>query len=178
MTSELHGSSIDAYWFGAAYLLTCAIFQPLVASASDIFGRKDTVLVSVCLFLLGTYISAPLAQEFILVIVGRTIQGIGSAGIISMNQIIFAGTVSLRVRPAVFYISIGMWALGSILGPLTAGVFVEKLSWRYCFYINVRVNIFFKAREGNRIVTNLDMIVHALRPGILCRSRLCEVATG
>ena len=143
MTSDLDGSSIDAFWFGAVYLLTCAIFQPLVASASDIFGSKDTVMVSICLFLLGTYISAPLAQGFVLVIVGRAIQGIGAAGIIAMNQIIFAGTVILRVRPAAFYVSIGMWALGSILGPLTAGIFVEKLSWRYCFYINVRVNIFF-----------------------------------
>jgi MFS family permease len=172
MISEFGGSSIGSFWFGAVYLLTCAIFQPFIASTSEIFGRREAVTFSIWLFLLGTYICAPLAGNLILVIVGRAIQGIGAAGIIAMNQVIFSGTVTLRCRPVLFYISIGMWALGSILGPLTAGVFVEKLSWKYCFYINVRSTICTRSETRGGVWVNTDT-VYALRSRLFRSSRPC-----
>ena len=111
--------------------------QPFTAALSDIFGRKEMLVVSVSFFTLGTLLCAPIAKDFTVFFVGRSIQGIGGGGIITMGQVIFADIVPLRQRPKYFSLVLAAWALGSVLGPLIGGLFVEHVIWPWCFYINV-----------------------------------------
>jgi MFS family permease len=67
---------------------------------------------------------------------GRCVQGIGGGGIITLSQVILADIIPLRQRPKYFSIVLGAWALGSVMGPLVGGLFVEKASWCWCFFIN------------------------------------------
>ncbi|KAK4155670.1 major facilitator superfamily domain-containing protein [Chaetomidium leptoderma] len=133
---DLGGSATDAFWAGTSYLLTCAVCQPFIAALSDIFGRKEMLIASVLFFTLGTVICAPIAKDFTVFFVGRSIQGIGGGGIITMGQVIFADIVPLRQRPKYFSLVLAAWALGSVLGPLIGGLFVEHVIWPWCFYIN------------------------------------------
>lgn len=135
---DLGGTATDAFWAGTSYLLSCAVCQPFIAALSDIFGRKEMLLASVLFFTLGTVLCAPVAKDFTVFFVGRSIQGIGGGGIITMGQVIFADIVPLRQRPKYFSIVLAAWALGSVLGPLIGGLFVEHVIWAWCFYINVR----------------------------------------
>ncbi|KAH8906628.1 major facilitator superfamily transporter [Coniochaeta sp. PMI_546] len=133
---ELGGTTSEAFWAGTSYLLTCAVFQPFIAAVSDLFGRKEMLLLSIAFFFLGTLLCAPLARNFTVLLAGRSLQGIGGGGIITMGQVIFADIIPLRQRPKYFSFVLGAWALGSVLGPLIGGVFVERASWKWCFYIN------------------------------------------
>ncbi|KAM7207898.1 Major facilitator superfamily domain containing protein, partial [Naviculisporaceae sp. PSN 640] len=133
---DFGGTSTDAFWAGTSYLLSCAVCQPFIAALSDIFGRKEMLLVSVIFFTLGTLLCAPIAKNFTVFFIGRAIQGIGGGGIITMGQVIFADIVPLRQRPKYFSIVLGAWALGSVLGPLIGGLFVEHAFWSWCFYLN------------------------------------------
>jgi len=117
--------------------LSCAVCQPFIAALSDIFGRKEMLLVSISLFTLGTILCAPVAKNFTVFFLGRSIQGIGGGGIITMGQVIFADIVPLRQRPKYFSLVLAAWALGSVLGPLIGGLFVEHAVWGWCFYINL-----------------------------------------
>ncbi|EGO55320.1 hypothetical protein NEUTE1DRAFT_123762 [Neurospora tetrasperma FGSC 2508] len=136
LAEDFGGTSTDAFWAGTSYLLTCAVCQPFIAALSDIFGRKEMLFVSVLLFTLGTALCAPIAKGFAVFFAGRSVQGIGGGGIITMGQVIFADIVPLRQRPKYFAIVLGAWALGSVLGPLIGGLFVEHAIWRWCFYLN------------------------------------------
>ncbi|KXX77101.1 putative MFS-type transporter YusP [Madurella mycetomatis] len=133
---DLGGTTTDAFWAGTSYLLSSAVCQPFIAALSDIFGRKEMLLVSVLFFTLGTVLCAPIAKDFTVFFVGRSVQGIGGGGIITMGQVIFADIVPLRQRPKYFSLVLAAWALGSVLGPLVGGLFVEHATWSWCFYIN------------------------------------------
>lgn len=90
------------------------------------------------LFTFGTLLCAPAAKGFGVFFVGRSVQGIGGGGIITMGQVIFADIIPLRQRPRYFSLVLAAWGLGSLLGPVIGGLFVERIAWRWCFYVNVR----------------------------------------
>ncbi|KAK3690274.1 major facilitator superfamily domain-containing protein [Podospora appendiculata] len=136
LAEDFGGTTTDAFWAGTSYLLTCAVCQPFIAALSDIFGRKEMLIISVLFFTLGTVLCAPIAKTFAVFFAGRSVQGIGGGGIITMGQVIFADIVPLRQRPKYFSFVLGAWALGSVLGPLIGGLFVEHVFWSWCFYVN------------------------------------------
>lgn len=84
------GSWIDGSWIVTSFgLATCAT-QPMYGRLSQIFGRKPILQMSYLLFLTGTAV-AGLAQNMVQMILGRVIQGAGSAGMVSMVSILLTG---------------------------------------------------------------------------------------
>lgn len=135
---DLHGTATDAFWTGTSYLLAHSVLQPCIASLSHIFGRRELLIPSIIFFAVGSIICG-IALNFPTMLAGRVVQGAGGAGIITLSQIIFADMVPLRFRPKYFNFVLGAWALGSLIGPLVGGAFVEKATWRWCFYINLPI---------------------------------------
>ena len=140
LAAELGGVATDAFWGGTSYLLACAVCQPFIAALSDIFGRKELLIFAILAFTLGTLLCAPTAKSFNVFFAGRAIQGIGGGGIITMSLVIYADIVPLRQRPKYLALVQAAWAVGTILGPLIGGLFVDHSTWRWCFYINVCLN--------------------------------------
>jgi MFS family permease len=60
-----------------AYGLTQAIFQIPYGIASDIFGRKQVIVVGLLIFALGSFVAA-WAPDMTWIIVGRVLQGMGA----------------------------------------------------------------------------------------------------
>ncbi|KAF9434459.1 hypothetical protein BGZ76_007981 [Entomortierella beljakovae] len=125
-------------WIGTSYLLTSTTFQPLYGKASDIFGRKSTFLFAITVFLVGSALCGA-AQNMIMIIVARGIAGIGAGGIMSMVMIIITDLVSHRDRGKYQGIIGATFGLSSVIGPLLGGVFADKASWRWAFYINLPI---------------------------------------
>ncbi|KAG0006464.1 hypothetical protein BGZ80_005275 [Entomortierella chlamydospora] len=125
-------------WIGTSYLLTTTTFQPLYGKASDIFGRKETFLFAIGVFLIGSALCGA-AQSTIMIIIARGIAGIGTAGIMSMVMIIITDLVSHRDRGKYQGIIGACFGLSSVIGPLLGGVFADKASWRWAFFINLPI---------------------------------------
>ncbi|KAK8054465.1 major facilitator superfamily domain-containing protein [Apiospora phragmitis] len=136
MSHDLRGSSLEAFWTGTAFLLASAVLQAPMGALSDIVGRMGVLLTCTFLFLVGLILAA-VAQSFLLIFVGRAVQGVGGGGIILLNDIIVTDLVPMRDRGKYFGIIGGIWALGSVTGPVIGGALAFKVSWRWLFWINV-----------------------------------------
>jgi Major Facilitator Superfamily len=102
------------------------------------FSIKWTYLIAIGVFELGSLIcaTAPTSNAFI---VGRAIAGLGCSGLFSGALIIIAHSVPLRQRPLYTGLIGSMYGIASVAGPLMGGAFTDKLTWRWCFYINLPI---------------------------------------
>ncbi|PHH63316.1 hypothetical protein CDD81_6090 [Ophiocordyceps australis] len=129
-------SSLGYVWIGSAYLLGNATFVPTWGKISDIFGRKPVLIGAVVIFWVGSLLCA-VSQSMAMLIAARAIQGVGGGGTIVLPNICVSDLFSMRRRGMYFGILGGVWAISSAIGPVLGGVFTAKVSWRWCFYINL-----------------------------------------
>ncbi|ERF70775.1 hypothetical protein EPUS_08333 [Endocarpon pusillum Z07020] len=136
VTSEFGTSDAGFAWIGSAYLLTHAAFTPVWATISDVFGRKMVLNVTNGFFFAGVLIGG-LSGNTAILIVGRAIQGVGAAGIMVVAPICVGHLFNQRERAHYIVILGAVIAFSSAAGPFIGGILTERLSWRWCFWINL-----------------------------------------
>ncbi|GJC80766.1 efflux pump roqT [Colletotrichum liriopes] len=128
----------DIGWYGSAYLLTTCTFQLTFGKLYTLFSIKIIYLISIVIFEVGSAICGAAPQSVVL-IVGRAVAGVGCAGILAGTFTIIAVIVPLPKRPAYTGLVGAVYAIASVVGPLLGGVFTDKVTWRWCFYINLPI---------------------------------------
>ena len=104
------------------YGLTQAMFQIPLGRLSDFWGRKKTIYLGLCIFIVGSLVAA-WADSLLTLCVGRAIQGAGavSAAVIALNADLTRDEVRTKSM-AVIGITIGFtFILSIVLGPVLDG---------------------------------------------------------
>src|SRR5437667_8695358 len=125
-------------WVVTACILTSTVSVPLWGKVSDLFGRKRIFQTAIVIFLTGSAL-AGLSQNMGELIAFRALQGAGAGGLLATAQAIIGDIVSPRDRGKYQGYLGAVFAFASVVGPLLGGFFVDHLSWRWVFYVNLPI---------------------------------------
>lgn len=131
----------DLYaWSFASYMITSTILSPIAGRLSDIFGRKKVFGFGILLFLVGSLLCG-IADDMVQLILFRALQGMGAGFMMPFPAIIAGDLFPIEKRGKIQALFTAMWGLSAILAPLLGSLFVEFLTWRWIFFVNLPVCI-------------------------------------
>src|SRR5947209_13039782 len=141
--TELHTTFFTIMWVLIGYLLITTVLTPVIGRLADIWGRKRLYNSGFVMCALGSLVSGLAQPQFHGgdLIVGRVIQGIGGALLVTNSTAI----VTDAFRKGQVGLGLGInqiaGAAGFLVGPIIGGLLTEW-SWRWVFLFNVPIAIF------------------------------------
>ncbi|KAF6822238.1 major facilitator superfamily transporter [Colletotrichum musicola] len=128
------GTGTATSWIGTSFLIASTAFQLINGRLSDIFGRKNLLMVCLVLMAVGDVLcgfSKTKEQLFAF----RAIAGIGGGGINSIVMIIVSDITTLENRGKYQGVLGAVLALANGVGPFVGGAVVQESTWRWVFWM-------------------------------------------
>jgi EmrB/QacA subfamily drug resistance transporter len=151
-------------WVVTAYLLASTVTGPLYGKLGDLYGRKPTLQVAIVIFLIGSALCG-IAQNMVQLISFRALQGLGAGGLLVTTIAVVGDIIPPRDRGRYQGVFGAVFGISTVVGPLLGGFFVDNLSWRWIFYVNLPtgaaalfvIGMVFHSRT-NRIEHSIDYL--------------------
>ncbi|MBE7194856.1 MAG: MFS transporter [Gordonia polyisoprenivorans] len=172
LQAELHTSQANVTWLLTAYLLVASVATPILGRVGDMIGKK-TVLVWVLASLTIGSVLAALSTSIGLMIVARSIQGIGGGVIPLAFGIVRDSFPREKVASGVGTIA-SLLGIGGGIGLVLAGPIVNALDYHWLFWIPAIVTAavaaathFFVPESATRTPGTISWLAAVLMSGWL-----------
>lgn len=119
-------------WLVTGYLLVFGISVPFYGRLADRLGARRLFVAGLCIFAIGSLLCA-VASTFLLLLVGRVIQGIGSGAIPGLGVALVSRAYPPERRGSVLGIVNAAVGSGAAIGPTLGGLIVGTLGWPFVF---------------------------------------------
>ncbi|HVW17546.1 MAG TPA: MDR family MFS transporter [Solirubrobacteraceae bacterium] len=123
-------------WVVTAYLLASTVAGPLYGKLGDLYGRKQVLQAAIAIFLAGSALSGA-STSMSELIAFRALQGLGGGGLMVVTIAVVGDIVPPRERGRYQGLFGAVFGVSTVIGPLLGGFFVDSLSWRWIFYVNL-----------------------------------------
>jgi EmrB/QacA subfamily drug resistance transporter len=160
-------------WVVTSYLLASTVVGPLYGKLGDLYGRRLVLQAAIVIFLVGSALCG-VSQNMAELIAFRAVQGLGGGGLFVVTIAAIGDILSPRERGRYQGYFGGVFGVSTVVGPLAGGFFVDHLSWRWIFYVNLPVgalalfvlSVAFRARP-ERVRHEIDYLGAVVLAGAL-----------
>ena len=177
ITRELNASPAQSIWVINAYqIATLALLLPL-ATLGDIVGYRRVYLVGMAVFVTAS-LACAMATSLTTLALARMIQGVGAAGIMSVNAALVRLIFPSRLLGRGIAINSLVVATASVAGPTIAAAILYAASWPWLFALNIPLGLFCflmgrsalpnnPAKASGARFSALDVVLNALMFGLV-----------
>ncbi len=137
---ELGASASHAIWVVNAYQIAILVMLLPLASLGDLFGYRRIYLLGMALFTVSS-LAAVLSNSMGTLIAARTLQGLGAAGIMSVNAALVRLIYPSSQLGRGMAINSMVVATASVAGPSVAASILSVASWPWLFALNVPLGL-------------------------------------
>jgi EmrB/QacA subfamily drug resistance transporter len=127
-------------WVVTAYLLASTVTGPIYGKLGDLYGRKIVLQTAIVIFLIGSALCG-IAQNMTQLIAFRALQGLGAGGLLVTTIAVVGDIIPPRDRGKYQGLFGAVFGVSTVIGPLLGGFFVDNLTWRWIFYVNIPLGL-------------------------------------
>lgn len=140
ITREMQATASQSIWIINAYqMATLALLLPL-ATLGDIFGYRRVYVIGLAVFTLAS-VACTMADSLATLASARVLQGMGAAGIMSVNGALVRMIYPRSLLGRGIAINSMVVATASVAGPTLAAAVLSAASWHWLFAINIPIGL-------------------------------------
>ena len=148
-------------WVFSAYLLASTVTVPLYSRLADMYGRKPVFMAGIALFVGGSLLCG-LATSMALLIVFRTIQGLGAGAVQPIAFTIAGDVFESEQRAKIQGLFSGVWGAAAVVGPAIGSIITTTVGWRWVFFVNAPVGLMAAVLIGHFLHERVEHHRHRL----------------